>query len=156
MADPMPVPAEGGCRCGRVRFRIAAPALLTMVCHCRGCQQMSGSAFSTSVAVPTAGFAVTAGEPEIGGPHGDQARHHHCGWCKSWLFTRILPDQGFVNVRATMLDDPAWFAPFLETYTSEALPWASTGAVHSFGRFPPVEAYPDLLQGYAASLAAAH
>lgn len=44
------------------------------------------------------------------------------------MFTRIEPEIGFVNVRATMLDDPSWFAPFVETYTSEALPWAVAGA----------------------------
>ncbi|PRQ01324.1 GFA family protein [Enhygromyxa salina] len=146
---PMPpLPIEGGCRCERVRFRVTRPPMLTMACHCVGCQKMSASAFSTSVAVPSDGFEVTAGEPVIGGLHGEQARHHHCEWCKSWLFTRIEPDMGFVNIRATMLDDPSWFVPFIETYTSEALAWAKTSAAHSFETFPPMDAYEDLIAGF--------
>ena len=144
------LPVTGGCRCGKVRFQVDAPPLLAMVCHCTGCQRMTASAFSTSIAVPTPSFAVTQGEAVIGGLHGDQARHHHCDWCKSWLFTRIEPDMGFVNVRASMLDDASWFAPFIETYTDEAFPWAKTGAPHSYAQFPPMEAYQALIAEYAA------
>lgn len=144
-----PLPMEGGCRCGKVRFRIEAAPMLTGVCHCSGCQRMTASAFSTTVTVPSGGFAVIEGEPVIGGLHGDQARHHHCGWCKSWLFTRIDPDPGFVNVRATMLDDTSWFVPFVESYTSESLPWARTPATHSYEKFPPVEEYRGLIEKFA-------
>ena len=35
------LPLEGGCRCGQVRLKISAPPLLTMACHCTGCQKMS-------------------------------------------------------------------------------------------------------------------
>jgi len=144
------LPMTGSCRCGKVRFSVTAAPLLTMACHCTGCQRMSASAYSLSVAVPSQAFAVTQGEPVIGGLHGEQARHHHCDWCKSWLFTRVAPDMGFVNVRAAMLDDRAWFAPFIETYTGEAFPWAKTGATHSYAAFPPMEAYQALIAEYAA------
>ena len=53
------------------------------------------------------------------------------------------------NLRATMLDDPGWFEPFLETWTREKLPWASTPAQHSFEEFPPMEAFGDLIAEYA-------
>jgi hypothetical protein len=53
-----------------------------------------------------------------------------------------------VNVRATMLDDARRYTPFIETYTSERLPWATTPAIHRFERFPPPERFPDLLTEY--------
>ncbi|MEG3145727.1 GFA family protein [Sphingomonas sp. RT2P30] len=145
-----PLPMSGGCRCGKVRFTITAAPLLTMACHCTGCQRMTASAYSISVAVPENGFAVTTGETVIGGLHGDQQQHHHCDWCKSWLFTRIEPDLGFVNVRAVMLDETGWFTPFIETFTSEAFPWAKTGAPHSFAQFPAMEEYQPLIAAFAA------
>lgn len=144
---------EGGCRCGKVRFRVTAEPLITAACHCSGCQRMTASAFSTTVTLPADALAVIAGDPVIGGLHGDTARHHHCDWCKSWLFTRLPPEFGAINVRATMLDDAGWFAPFMETYTSEKLPWAQTGAPHSFATFPEPSTYPRLIAAYRQSLA---
>jgi hypothetical protein len=143
------LPQEGGCRCGQLRFRISAPPILTMACHCTGCQKMSASAFSLSIAVPSDAFEVVQGEPAIGGLHGDQSRHHHCDWCKSWVFTRINPEPGFLNVRATMLDDTSGYAPFIETFRSEALPWATTPARHSYERFPEMTDYSALIAEFA-------
>jgi hypothetical protein len=139
---------EGGCRCGKVRFTVRAAPILTMACHCTGCQRMTASAFSLSVAIPTEGFAVTCGEPVIGGLHG-ATRHFFCGYCMSWLFTRPEGLDWFVNVRVTMLDDAGWFSPFIETYTCEKLPWVTTPAVHGFERFPPIERYGELIEEYA-------
>jgi hypothetical protein len=145
------LPWDGGCRCDRVRFRITAPPLLTMACHCPGCQRMSASAFSLSIAVPSDGFAVTQGETVIGGLHGAQSQHHHCDWCKSWMFTRVAFDAGFVNVRPTMLDVAGWYAPFLETYTSAALPWAKTPARHSYPQFPEMADFGKLIAEFSGS-----
>jgi hypothetical protein len=139
---------EGGCRCGRVRFRITAPPLLTMACHCTGCRKMTGSAFSLSAAIPSAGFAVTAGEPVPGGLKGNP-RHVFCPDCMSWLFTRVDGMDEFVNIRTTMLDDPGGLEPFIETWTSEKLPWVTTPAQHTFPGFPEPAAYPALTRAYA-------
>ena len=58
MPEPR-LPWEAGCRCGQVRLKLSAPPLLTAACHCTGCQRMTASAFSLSIAVPSEGFAVT-------------------------------------------------------------------------------------------------
>ena len=130
--DDWKLPWEGGCRCGALRFRVTQPPMLTSACHCTGCQKMSASAYSLSVTVPATGFEVAAGTPATGGLHGPEVHHHHCGHCKSWVFTRVEGLDFFVNLRATMLDGHGWFRPFVEVWTSEKLPWAETGAAHSF------------------------
>ena len=142
------LPLEGACRCGSTRLRIDAPPLLTMACHCTGCQRMSASAYSLSAAIPSSAFSVTHGEPVIGGLR-RSPRHFFCPYCMSWMFTRPDVTDAFVNVRPTMLDDCTWFTPFIETYTSERLPWATTPAVHSFEKFPPLESYESLVSEYA-------
>ena len=142
------LPAEGECRCGRIRIRITAPPLITMACHCTGCQRMSSSAYSLSAAIPAEGFSVIAGEPVIGGLHG-ATKHYFCPNCMTWMFTRPEGMDWFVNLRPTMLDDPSWFEPFLETYTSEKLPWATTPAVHSYETLPGPEEFPALLKEFA-------
>ena len=124
---------------------------MTLACHCRGCQRMSGSAFSLTAMVPESGFAVIAGDPIIGGIHGEEGRHHHCDWCKSWIFTTLTPSLGFVNVRATQLDEVAWFTPFAETQTAEKLAWVGLPVRYSFDRWPEPHQFPALLAEYAAT-----
>jgi hypothetical protein len=113
---------------------------------------MSSSAFSLTAICLASGFTVTQGEPVIGGLHGKEAQHYFCAHCMTWMFTRPVFLPHIVNIRPTMFDDRAWFAPFMETFTKTKLPWAQTGAVRSFEEFPAVEAYEDLMKEYAARL----
>lgn len=142
-------PIQGACRCGGVRFQIASQPIITMACHCTGCQRMSASAFSLSAAFAKDAFSVTEGETAIGGLHGS-TRHFFCAYCMSWLFTRPDGLDSIVNVRITMLDDPASYPPYIETYTSEKLAWAVTAAVRSFEQFPLFESYEELVRDYQA------
>jgi len=144
------LPWEAGCRCDRLRMAISAPPLLTMACHCTGCQRMTASAFSLSVAVPASGFAILKGEPVIGGLHGVH-RHYFCSYCMSWAFTRPDGLDNLVNFRATLLDDTSWYSPYIELCTREKLPWATTSAVHSYEAFPPYEVFMSLVKEYAAT-----
>lgn len=150
-----PLPLDGGCRCGAVRLRITHQPIATAACHCTGCQRMTASAYSLSAMVPSAGFAVTQGTPVRGGLKQGGIHHYVCPDCASWLFTRWDGMDELVNLRPTMLDDTSWFAPFFETYTSEKLAFAETGARMSFDRFPDESEFPHILQAYAAAVASA-
>jgi hypothetical protein len=141
---------EGGCRCGRVRIRVTKAPIMTGACHCNGCQRMSSSAFSLTAICLADGFEVTKGDPVLGGLRGADVHHFFCGDCMTWMFTRPPQLPHIVNVRPTMLDEHAWFVPYMETYTSTKLPWAGTGAVKSFAEFPSMDAYGALMQAYAA------
>jgi hypothetical protein len=145
--DDWKLPWDGGCRCGAVRVRVAKPPLLAAACHCTGCQSMSASAFSLSLAIPADGFEVTKGEPALGGLSRDV--HHFCPACMTWMFTRPLGMDWFVNLRPTMLDEHGWFAPFIETFAGEKLPWATTPATHSFETLPELAAFQPLIEAYA-------
>lgn len=145
MEDTLEAPlVNGSCRCGQVQFSVTASPLMTMACHCTGCQKMTASAFSLSTLYWAKDFSVNAGEPVIGGLHGG-TQHFFCPHCKSWLFTRPEGMEDFVNVRASLLENFANYQPFIETYTDEKLPWAQTQAMHSYSKFPPVDAFPELL-----------
>jgi len=67
----------------------------------------------------------------------------------SWMFTKPVGMDWFVNLRTTMLDGGVDLPPFLETFTSEKLPWATTPATHSFETFPSMEAFQELTKAYA-------
>jgi len=139
---------QGGCRCGRVRFEASGQPLLTMACHCKGCQRMTASAYSLSDTYPAQAFKVTEGEIVLGGLHGP-TRHHFCDHCKSWLYTEPdgLPD--IVNVRSTMFDQTDEQRPFVEVFTGEGLPWARTRAEHSYETLPPEDEWPKLIGAFA-------
>lgn len=109
---------------------------------------MTASAFSLSALYPSSSFKITSGEPVIGGLQG-ATRHYFCPHCLSWLFTRPEGMDEFVNVRATLLDNAPSFSPFIETYTDEKLPWATTAAVHRFNKFPSPDSFPALLSEFA-------
>jgi hypothetical protein len=141
---------KGQCRCGQVQFLVSAAPLITMACHCSGCQRMSASAYSLSALYLSDQFKVTLGDPVIGGLHG-ATRHFFCAFCMSWLFTRPEGLDQVVNVRATMLEGAREFLPFLETCTEEMLPWAKTPAVRSFPKFPPRELFPQLIAEFGGS-----
>ena len=99
---------EGGCRCGRVRYRIALPQLPNVyACHCRDCQTWSGSAFSMQLITREDRFAVTGDPALFEFPSADReriSRQRACPVC----FTRVLNTNsarpGYVVVRAGTLD----------------------------------------------------
>ena len=111
---------QGSCRCGQVQLTVHGRPLITMACHCTGCQRMTASAFSLSSLYPEGAVTVSGTEPVLGGLHGDM-QHFCCPHCKSWVFTRAEIMGPFVNVRSTMLDDAASYVPFVDTMTSETL-----------------------------------
>lgn len=75
--------------------------------------------------------------------------HYFCGYnCKSWMFTR--PERApAVNVRPTMLENAEWSTPFIETFTSERLPWATNSARYSFASFPAWGEFENLTREFS-------
>lgn len=141
-------PMKGACRCGQVKLEITAGPMMTMICHCTGCQKMFSSAYSLTAKIPSDRFSITDGEPVLGGLHGS-TRHYFCPHCKSCLFSRLEGQDDVVNVRMTMFEGLRSFVPFIELYTSEKLPWVKTGAVHVYDTVPAREEFGDLLKEYA-------
>jgi hypothetical protein len=99
---------EGGCRCGQVRYRIAADDLpKAYACHCRDCQTWSGSAFSVQFILPEDQLQVT-GEPalyELTSPQGDRtSRQRACPVCFTRVFNTNSARPGLAVVRAGTLD----------------------------------------------------
>lgn len=139
---------QGGCRCGQVTMKVKGRPLMTMACHCKGCQRMTASAFSLSSLFPDQAVEIAGLEPVIGGMHGE-LRHHFCPHCLSWIFTRAEMLGPLINIRATMLDGAADLPPFIETCVSEKLPWVSLPATHSFEKFPAMEDFPKLIAEFA-------
>ena len=59
---PMSTVLEGGCLCGRVRFRTTQAPLRTIACHCTFCQRLTGSSFYAESLFPIEAVKFTAGQ----------------------------------------------------------------------------------------------
>jgi hypothetical protein len=118
-----------------------------MACHCKGCQKMSASAFSLTAMIPAQGFEIFDGKPQIGALHG-KSQYFYCPKCLNWLYT-VPAGSPFINVRSTMFDVPLWSTPFIESFVSEKLLWATTSARHGFEKFPPPDQYGMLTEEFA-------
>src|SRR5262245_12404943 len=135
--------------CGRVKMRIAEAPVMSMACHCRGCQKLTSGPYSLTLMLPASGFEVLEGDTEIGALHRAETAHHFCAYCKNWLYTSGIAGGQFVNFRSTMLDDASWVTPFVESNISEKLPDVVSGAKRSLEGFHPPDQYGPLMAAYA-------
>jgi hypothetical protein len=102
---------EGGCRCGRVRYRANLDAMPNAyACHCLDCQTWSGSAFSTQVLLAEDQLEVT-GEPalfELTSPDGRRiSRQRACPVCFTRVYNTNSTRPGGATLRAGTLDRSA-------------------------------------------------
>jgi len=99
---------EGGCRCGRVRYRIAQAGLPPVyACHCLDCQTWTGSAFSLQFILPEDQLEVR-GAPalfELTSPDGARtSRQRACPVCFTRVYNTNTRRPGMAVVRAGTLD----------------------------------------------------
>ena len=139
VATQLRLPLEGGCICGKLRYRVTDAPLAVMMCHCRNCQQRNGSAFSLSMLTFRKDFAVVSGDSlwrDLPGGSGHLHRQHICPECFTRTHTEMLAYPDIINVRPGTLDDPKIAAPVAQLWTSVAHPWAIAPDVRCFDEDP--------------------
>lgn len=115
----------GGCLCGAVRYETASPPLAMGCCHCRSCQQATGSAYMPWMLMKADDVNVTGDykEYESLGDSGQPVYRAFCSNCGSRVFFRgdVMP--GLRTISASSLDNPALFKPQMHLWTNDAQPW---------------------------------
>jgi len=138
----MKIPFEGGCLCGRVRYRCEAAPIAMLKCHCRDCQRVSGGPHVCAILVPEESLRFTGMMPTYFCSDSDSGGKHKrgfCGVCGSRLTGGQSPDlsTGFVGLTVGSLDDPSEFRPQMEIWVSHALSWDPIdGKLPSFPKNP--------------------
>jgi hypothetical protein len=121
----MKLPAEGGCSCGAVRYRLTSEPLFTHCCHCLNCQRQTGSAFVINLLIEADRMELIAGDPQpvdVPRDDGSAQRIFRCPNCQVAVFSEYgRPDIRFV--RAGTLDEPFRVAPDVHIYTKSKVPW---------------------------------
>ena len=120
-------PAEGGCDCRAVRFRLQTAPLFVHCCHCRWCQRESGSAFALNAMIEADRVVLIAGEPEvvpIPTNSGKGQKVARCPSCRIALWSNYAGAGDAVRfVRVGTLEDPDRFAPDIHIFTASKQPW---------------------------------
>ena len=126
MADTI---REGGCGCGQVRYRVEGEPILVNNCHCRLCQQQTGSTSVVNAFFESERVTLLQGEltdhtvkAGSGGPHVIV----RCAACGAALWSHY-PRLGTLGtgVRVGTLDDSAAFRPDAVVFTESKMPWVA-------------------------------
>jgi hypothetical protein len=109
-------------------------------CHCRDCQRSSGGSFSSFVFVPTEAFRITQGTLRFyasPSARGGQNQRGFCADCGSPIVSKPDANPRIVAIRIASLDDPSWFNPQVDVWTSDAQPWDHMNpALPKFQQYP--------------------
>lgn len=122
----MPTPFEGGCMCGAFRYRCSKPPFWSSNCHCRSCQRLTGSSFSTGFTVKTSGFEVLSGDAfkfVRTAESGDKVTITRCSIFGTWMFAERASKPELRSILASTLNDTSAFVLISNVYVSEAAPW---------------------------------
>jgi hypothetical protein len=132
---PLNLPAEGGCQCGNVRYRLTGQPLWLGVCHCTECKRASGAAFSMSLRLREADVELLSGTLKQWSRPSAKKGEVICEFCpdcgnRVW---HVPVGTGFKHVKPGTLDDPSAVAPNFEGWTVRKAPWLSiSGLAASF------------------------
>ena len=123
----MPVPFQGGCLCGDIRYECSALPKYTYFRHCRDCQKASGSAFHAGIMVAKEAVRLLSGVPTaytVTGASGKTIAREFCPRCGSPLFLKLAMYEKNLVIKAGSMDDPSWLEPQAHLWTRTEMPWA--------------------------------
>ena len=118
-------PLEGGCLCGRVRYRVTAAPLDGAYCHCRMCQKSSGAPLQASAEFPVAAFEVREGRLKAY-RSSPWALRRFCPDCGSQISFELAENPTYVSVNLATLDRPEAFRPRMHIWRDSRIPWFET------------------------------
>lgn len=124
-------PAEGGCTCRAVRYRLMTKPMFVNCCHCTWCQRETGSAFVINAMIETDRVKILKGTPDVvltPSNSGKGQKIVRCPVCRVAVWSHY-PGAGVkvAFVRAGTLDDPNLCPPDIHIFTSTKQKWVVLG-----------------------------
>ncbi|MFQ5957792.1 MAG: GFA family protein [Alphaproteobacteria bacterium] len=113
---------EGGCLCGKVRYRVTGKPRWVAHCHCQSCRRASGGAAVTWAGYTNETYEVTKGAP-VRFNSSPGVTRGFCGDCGSPMTYESGRWPAEVHVTLGTLDSPDAFPPKVHVYAEERLPW---------------------------------
>lgn len=140
---------QGGCACGRVRYRLIGPPIFVNNCHCSLCQRQTGAGSAINAFVESERLELITGElssSEVPTGSGGTQTILRCSGCGTPLWAHY-PRYGSAGaaVRVGTLDEPSAVAPDAAIFADDRPAWAALPeGVPSFpGYYDPQAVLPD-------------
>ena len=120
-------PADGGCDCRAVRYRVQTAPLFVHCCHCRWCQRESGAAFALNAMIEADRVINLGVEPDVvDTPSGSGLGQKiaRCPTCRVAVWSHYAGSGPVVKfVRVGTLDNPDLLPPDVHIFTASKQPW---------------------------------
>ena len=120
-------PAEGGCDCRAVRYRLQTAPLFVHCCHCRWCQRESGAAFALNAMIEADRVINLGVAPDVvdtPSQSGLGQKIARCPHCRVALWSHYAGSGPVVAfVRVGTLDNPDLLPPDVHIFTASKQPW---------------------------------
>ncbi len=132
----------GGCACQSIRYKFSGNSVISYKCHCLDCQRASGSGAVAAMWIQINHFIIVNGElkyREIVADSGRKIVRGFCDICGSPILAK-LEAPGVIAIFAMSLDEPNYFQPEYEIWTSRARSWEIINpSIQSFEKGFPSE-----------------
>lgn len=122
-------PLEGGCGCGKIRYRMDEEPLVVHCCHCRWCQRETGASFALNAMIEADRIVNLGEEPEFiltPSNSGIGQRIARCSNCKVAVWSHYAGSGHLTKfVRVGTLDNPDALPPDVHLFTASRQPWVT-------------------------------
>jgi len=120
-------PAEGGCDCRAIRYRVESAPLFVHCCHCRWCQRESGASFALNALIEADRVTQLGEAPELintPSASGSGQLIARCPKCRVAVWSNYASAGPLINfVRVGTLDNPDLLPPDIHIFTASKQPW---------------------------------
>jgi hypothetical protein len=117
-------PAEGGCLCGAIRYRVSGEPVATTLCHCRSCRRASGGTNIAWAVFDIADFQWLWGFPAAYSSS-PGLEWLYCKCCGSTVGYRRASRPDHMDITTGTLDEPDLFPPTVEIWIEHRISWES-------------------------------
>jgi len=114
---------EGGCLCGKVRFKVFGKPVRANICHCSQCRKAAGAPYLALAEFPAEAVTWTKGLPAYFGSS-DAAERGFCEHCGTTL-TFCYIDGDTIDLSISAFDDPSAFPPEEHLWISSKVSWVT-------------------------------
>ena len=119
---------SGGCLCGKVKFLIKDEFKAFFQCHCKQCQQLTGSAYSSNIFTEPSNIEWVCGEDDVSAYEhpSKEISKSFCNVCGAGL-PYINKTKTSLVVPAGSLNDMPDIQPQANIFTAEEACWFKSG-----------------------------